>query len=117
MYSEGVDKVLELVVVTSLQDSLNCTKEGGIVYMTGLVGGKWSLDRPAPMDFIPTAVSLTTYAGGNEDFNATLLDEMTNRSGATLKVLIGKIFRLAQIVKTHRMMDENRAGTKIVVLT
>src|SRR6266481_4312985 len=34
----GVDKVLELVGTTTLKDSLLCTKKGGIVCMTGIVG-------------------------------------------------------------------------------
>ena len=34
-----------------------------------------------------------------------------------LKVRIGKVFQLEQIVEAHRTMEENRAGGKIVVLT
>jgi NADPH:quinone reductase-like Zn-dependent oxidoreductase len=37
-FPEGVDKVLELVGTTTLQDSLRCAKQGGIVCMTGIVG-------------------------------------------------------------------------------
>src|SRR6266851_5590172 len=59
--SGGVDKVLELVGTTSLQDSLRCAKQRGIVCMTGMVGNKWAIDNFSPMDVIPTAVSLTTY--------------------------------------------------------
>src|SRR6202163_4300960 len=36
--SGGVDKVLELVGTTTLQDSLRCTKQRVIVFMTGMVG-------------------------------------------------------------------------------
>src|SRR5258707_6734854 len=59
----GVDKGLELVGTTTLKDSLRCAKQRGIVCMTGIVGNKWSFDNFAPMEAIPTAVSLTTYAG------------------------------------------------------
>jgi NADPH:quinone reductase-like Zn-dependent oxidoreductase len=52
----GVDKVLELLVATSLKDSLRCTRQGGIVCMTGMVGNKWSFDDFAPMEVIATAV-------------------------------------------------------------
>ncbi|MCJ1474919.1 hypothetical protein MMC13_003579 [Lambiella insularis] len=118
MHPEGVDKVLELVGVTSVPDSLKCAKEGGIVCMTGMVGGKWSFDQFAPMDYIPTAVGLTTYTGGNEDFMATPLEEMAKQiKQSTLKIQIGKVFHLDQIVEAHRTMDENKAGGKIVVLT
>ena len=34
-----------------------------------------------------------------------------------MKVQIGKVFHLDEIVEAHRCMEENRAGGKIVVLT
>ena len=37
---DGVDKVLELIGTTSLEDSLLCVKVGGAVCMTGMVGNK-----------------------------------------------------------------------------
>jgi NADPH:quinone reductase-like Zn-dependent oxidoreductase len=114
----GVDKVLELVGTTTLKDSLLCTKKGGIVCMTGIVGNKWSFDTFAPMEAIPTAVGLTTYAGESDDFMRTPLDELIEQiSAGTLKVQVGKIFRLDEIVEAHRCMEENKAGGKIVVLT
>jgi NADPH:quinone reductase-like Zn-dependent oxidoreductase len=116
--SGGVDKVLELVGTTTLQDSLRCTKQRGIVCMAGMVGNKWSIDNFTPMDVIPTAVSLTTYAGGPEDFMSTPLEELIAQiSAGTLHVNVGKIFRLDEIAEAHRCMEENKAGGKIVVLT
>ncbi len=113
----GVDKLLELVGTTTLKDSLLCTKKGGIVCMTGIVGNKWSLDTFAPMEAIPTAVCLTTYAGESDDFMRTPLDELIEQiSAGTLKVQVGKIFHLDEIVEAHRCMEENKAGGKIVVL-
>jgi NADPH:quinone reductase-like Zn-dependent oxidoreductase len=114
----GVDKVLELVGTTTLKDSLRCAKKGGIVCMTGIVGNKWSFDTFAPMEAIPTAVCLTTYAGESDDFMRTPLAELIEQiSAGTLKVQVGKIFRLDEIVEAHRCMEENKAGGKIVVLT
>jgi NADPH:quinone reductase-like Zn-dependent oxidoreductase len=111
------DKVLELVGTTTLEDSLQCVNEGGSVCMIGMVGNKWSLDNFSPMGSIPTAVNLTTYAGGPEDFIATPLEELAEQIKAgTLKVQIGKVFRLDDIVEAHRVMEENKAGGKIVVL-
>jgi len=114
----GVDKVLELVGTTTLKDSLRCAKQGGIVCMTGIVGNKWLFENFAPMDAIPTAVSLTTYAGESEDFMRTPLQELVDQIAAgTLHVQIGKTFHLDEIVEAHRCMEENKAGGKIVVLT
>ena len=114
----GVDKVLELVGTTTLKDSLRCAKQRGIVCMTGIVGNKWSFENFAPMDAIPTAVRLTTYAGESEDFMRTPLQELVDQiAGGTLHVQIGKTFHLDEIVEAHRCMEENKAGGKIVVLT
>src|SRR6516165_3585831 len=114
----GVDKVLELVGTTTLMDSLRCVKQRGIVCMTGMVGNKWSIDNFSPMDAIPTAVSLTTYDGGAEDFMLMPLQELVKQiAEGTLSVQIGRTFRLDEIVEAHRCMEENKAGGKIVVLT
>ena len=86
--------------------------------MTGIVGNKWSFDNFAPMDAIPTAVCLTSYAGESEDFMRTPLDELAARIAAgKLHVQVGKVFHLDEIVEAHRVMEENKAGGKIVVLT
>ena len=96
----GVEKVLELVG------------------MTGMVGNKWSFDNFSPMDVIPTAVGLTTYAGESEDFMRMPLQELVDQIAAgTLHIQIGKIFHLSEIVEAHRLMEDNKAGGKIVVLT
>src|SRR5216684_2719560 len=90
----GVDKLLELVGTTTLKDSLRCAKQRGIVCMTGIVGNKWSFDNFAPMEAIPTAVSLTTYVGESEDFMRTPLEDLVEQIAAgTLHVQIGKSFR------------------------
>jgi NADPH:quinone reductase-like Zn-dependent oxidoreductase len=117
VYPGGVDKVLELIGATTLLDSLRCAKQGGIVCMTGMVGNKWSFDDFSPMDAIPTAVCLTTYDGGPEDFVSTPLEELAQQIAAgRLHAQIGKVFRLDEIVEAHRCMEENEAGGKIVVL-
>ena len=117
-YPGGVDKVLEMIGTTTLEDSLRCSKQGGIVCMTGIVGNKWSFDQFAPMDVIPTGVCLTAYAGESEDFMRTPLNDLAREIEAgTLHIQIGKIFHLGEIVEAHRLMEENKAGGKIVVLT
>lgn len=115
---DGFDKVLELVGTTTLEDSLLCAKPHGTVCMTGMVGNKWTLDAFSPMDSIPTSVKLTTYAGGSEDFMRTPLNQLAREvENGKLRVQIGKVFTLDQIVEAHRCMEENTAGGKIVVLT
>lgn len=116
--SGGADKVLELIGTTTLMDSLRCARQGGIVCMTGIVGNKWAFDTFSPMDAIPTAVSLTTYAGEAEDFMATPFSDLVAQIAAgTLHVQVGRVFHLDEIVEAHRCMEENKAEGKIVVLT
>ena len=116
--SGGVDKVLELVGTTTLKDSLRCAKPGGIVSMTGIVGNKWTLEEFDPMEMIPTAVCLTSYAGESEDFMHTPLQQLVDQvASGRLRVPVGRTFRLEEIVEAHRTMEENRSGGKIVVLT
>ncbi len=114
---EGFDKVLELIGVTTIPDSLECTKTGGIVCMTGIVGNKWSFDNFAPMNIIPSAVGLTVYTGESADFMAMPFQQLVDQvADGSLPIQIGKVFRLDQIVEAHQLMDSNKAGGKIVVL-
>jgi NADPH:quinone reductase-like Zn-dependent oxidoreductase len=114
---EKFDKVLELIGVTTLLDSLQCARPGGIVCMTGIVGNKWSFDDFAPMDAIPSTVGLTVYTGESSDFIRTPLQELVDQIAAgTLHVQVGRVFHLDDVVEAHRLMEENKAGGKIVVL-
>ncbi|MDI3337592.1 zinc-binding alcohol dehydrogenase family protein [Defluviimonas aestuarii] len=118
VFPRGVNKVLELVGATTLADSLHATRQNGTVCMTGMVGNKWSFDDFSPMGVIPTAVNLTTYSGGSEDFTRTPLNELLEDIKAgTLPLRIGRTFALDEIVDAHRTMESNDAGGKIVVLT
>ena len=86
--------------------------------MTGIVGNNWSFDNFDPMEFIPTAVSLTSYAGEAEDFMSMPLEQLVDEVAAgSLQVQVGRVFRLDDIVEAHRCMEENKAGGKIVVVT
>lgn len=86
--------------------------------MAGMVGNRWSLADFAPMDVIPTGVSLTTYSGGVADFMALPLPELIDQvARGTLPVKVGRVFTLDEIVEAHRTMEGNAAGGKIVVVT
>ena len=115
---EGVDKVLEPVGVTTLEDSLRCAKQPGIVCLTGMVGNKWSFPDFSPMEVTPTAVGLTTYDGGPQDFMRMPFQDLVDQVAAeSLKVHVGRAFHLDDIAEAHRTMEANTANGKIVVLT
>jgi NADPH:quinone reductase-like Zn-dependent oxidoreductase len=68
--------------------------------------------------WIPTAVYLTVYAGESEDFMRAPLNELAQQIKAgALRVQVGKTVHLDEILLAHRLMKENKAGGKIVVLT
>lgn len=114
----GADKVLELVGTVTLGDSLRATREPGTVRMAGMVGGEWAFNSFAPMDMIPTAVSLTTYSGDVADFMATPLQLLVDQVAAgRLKIVPARVFHIDDIAQAHRTMESNAAGGKIVVLT
>jgi NADPH:quinone reductase-like Zn-dependent oxidoreductase len=118
IWDGGADKVLELVGTATLADSLAAVREPGIVCMTGMVGDRWSIAGFAPMDVIPTGVSLTTYSGGVDDFMALPFQSLIDQVEAgKMPVRIGKVFKLDDIVEAHRLMESNQAGGKMVVVT
>ena len=118
VFPHGVDRVLELVGTTTLLDSLQTAARHGVVCMTGMVGDQWELQSFSPMGAIPTGVSLTTYAGGSDDFVNTPLQSVVREVEAGhITPRIGRVFQLDDIVEAHRCMEDNAAGGKIVVLT
>ncbi|MCZ6590380.1 MAG: zinc-binding alcohol dehydrogenase family protein [Alphaproteobacteria bacterium] len=118
VFADGVNKVLELVGTSTLLDSLRSTAVHGTVCMTGMVGNSWEFEKFSPMGAIPTAVNLTTYAGGAEDFIDTPLQAFVDAIEAgTAKIRTGPVFSIDDIVEAHRTMEEDRAAGKIVVVT
>lgn len=116
-FPDGFEKVLELVGTSVLKDSLRCVKQGGIVCVTGMVGNEWVMDHFSPFESIPTAVNLTTYGGGSQDFMRTPLQDLIRQiEQGTLDIKIGKTFSLDEIAKAHECMEESKAGGKIVIL-
>lgn len=110
------DRVLELIGTRTLLDSLRCVGRGGIVCMTGILGGEWTLADFRPMGDIPTAVKLTSYSGEAADLQPRQLQEYVRAvERGELKVVTGPVFEFEDLVAAHRLMDANRAGGKIVV--
>jgi NADPH:quinone reductase-like Zn-dependent oxidoreductase len=113
----GVDKVLELVGVVTLKDSLNAVKPGGLVCLTGIAGNKWSVENLNPMDLIPSSVGLTTYLSSTRDFHGLPFDELLKAVEAgEIKVPIGKVVSLDEIAHAHELMETSKAGGKIVLV-
>jgi len=115
---DGYDRVLELIGATTLADSLAATARGGIVCMTGILGGAWTLDGFRPMEVIPTGVKLTAYSGNAADITrAELQHYVALVERGELKLKTGPVLSFAQLGAGHELMDTNAANGKIVVLT
>jgi NADPH2:quinone reductase len=114
--SEPYDRVLELIGATTLLDSLRCVGRGGIVCMTGMLGGKWVLNDFHPMGDIPTAVKLTSYSGEAADLTPEQLQSYIDLVvNGELEVKTGRTFEFEELVDAHKLMDANQAGGKIVI--
>lgn len=112
----GVDRVLELIGATTLKDSLRCARPGGVVCMTGILGGAWRLDLE-PMVDIPSGVRLTSYSGGAGDITVDRLQGLVvEAASGRLSIARGPVFAFEDLREAHRVMDENRAGGKMVVV-
>jgi len=114
----GVDKVLELVGTSALKDSMACIAPGGIACMTGMLAEQWSVTNFAPMEFIPAAVSLTVYDSGqirvSDKYFQAFINDVEN---GVVRLKIGRVFLLQDIAEAHKLMEDNSAGGKIVVVT
>lgn len=116
-HPEGVDRVLELVGTTTLLDSLQCARPGGVVCMTGILGGQWELPSFRPMGDIPTAVRLTSYSGGAADISREQLQQYVSLvESGQLEIPRGPMWSFEQLPVAHQAMDENRANGKMVVV-
>jgi NADPH2:quinone reductase len=116
-FAGGVDRVLELVGASTLRDSLASVAPGGIVCMTGILGGAWTLDAFRPMDEIPNAVKLTSYSGRSQDITVDDLSSYVRLvEQGTLKLVLGPTFPFEALLDAHRAMDANSANGKMVVV-
>lgn len=115
-HPQKFSKILELVGITTLADSMKCAQDNGIVCVTGIAGGKWVLENFYPNAVIPTSVCLTTFSSSMGQFMATPLERIAQQVvEGVIKIPI-KTFSLDQIVEAHQAMEDSTAIAKIVVL-
>lgn len=116
LFPDGVNKVLELIGIKTLKDSLKCIKRRGIVCMTGILGGEWTLREFTPMGDIPSLGRLTVYMGDAANLKKDLLQDFIDAvTDGDITLNIDKVFHLDQIVEAHAYMESNSAKGKLVV--
>lgn len=117
IHPDGYDRILELIGTATLLDSLQAACRGGIVCMTGILGGKWVLKDFQPMGDIPTGVKLTSYSGEASDIARETLQRYVSLVESNELVLkLGPNFHFANLREAHTVMDENMANGKIVIV-
>ena len=118
LFPDGVNKVLELVGITTLKDSLQCISTKGIVCMTGILGGAWTMKEFTPMGDIPSLGRLTVYMGDAVNLDKQLLQDFIDAvADGSINLSLDKTFGLDQVAEAHTYMESNQAKGKIVVLT
>ena len=116
IYPDGIDRVLELIGTTTLLDSLQATRRGGIVCMTGILGGQWTLSEFHPMGDVPTGVKLTSYSGEASDISVEQLQRYVSLvESGQLTLKVGPRFDFDRLREAHELMDRNEANGKIVI--
>ena len=115
LFPDGVDKVLELIGRPTLKSSLKSVKQGGIVCMTGCLGG-WIIEDFEPLVDIISESYLTSFDSTN--INKDTVNEMFEFiEKYNIKPRIAKIFTLDEISLAHKFLESNSANGKVIITT
>ncbi len=115
LFPDGMDKVLELIGRPTLKSSLKSVKQGGIVCMTGCLGG-WIIEDFEPLADIISESYLTSFDSTN--VNKDTIKEMFEFiEKYNIKPYISKIFTLDEISLAHKYLESNSANGKVIIMT
>ncbi|QLI70021.1 Quinone oxidoreductase [Metarhizium brunneum] len=110
------DKVLELIGTKTLKDSIKCLRPKGMVCMTGIQGGEWTMDDFSPITDLAERRRLTGYSGDPKDFLALPWGELIRAvEKGEIKVPVRE-FRLDQLQEVHDTLEQGGGGQKMVVV-
>jgi NADPH2:quinone reductase len=118
VFPAGVDTALELVGTPTLPDTLQSTRQHGVVCFTGMLSNVWTVPDFYPIDYLPRGVRLTAYHGEAEDLPQPVLQAFVDAvARGTAIVPIDRVFAFDQIVEAHTAMEAGGAAGKLVVTT
>jgi NADPH:quinone reductase-like Zn-dependent oxidoreductase len=113
---ECYDRVLDLIGPAALRDTFAHTAPEGIICVTGLLGGKWTLDDFDPLEDMPADAYLTAFHSGNA--NEAKLQEMLDFVKTySVDVKPEKVFQLSEMRKAHEYLGSSRSFGKVVVMS
>ncbi len=110
----GFTKALELVGIKSVQDTMMCVIEGGIVCNTGVLGRAYEWNHFDPIKDIPNGVYLTGFYS-NYPSKEVMQDIFSFMDEHNLKPLVGDVFDFDDIRKACIALDSGVVNGKIVV--
>lgn len=114
---EGVQGVVEFVgIEKTIMQSLRSTGHQGTVCMVGFLGDTWDYKF---FPWMPSTVKLTIYS--SETIHSTLETEalqtiVSKVENGSYKSNVFKVFNFEDLPEAHKMMEENRAAGKLVVI-
>jgi NADPH:quinone reductase-like Zn-dependent oxidoreductase len=112
----GIDRVLELIGVPTLPDSLAAAGLHGVVCVSGMLSNEWIVREFYPIGYIPKGVWLTGYGGDASDLPASVLQEFLDAVAAGDAVVpIDSVYTLDEIELAHARMEAGDAAGKLVV--
>jgi NADPH:quinone reductase-like Zn-dependent oxidoreductase len=118
IFPDGVDAALELVGTPTLPDTLQATRQHGVVCFTGMLSNVWTVSDFYPIDYIPHGVRLTAYGGDAQNLPQHVLqDYLDSVAAGQVSVPIDHVYKFEEIVQAHAAMEAGTATGKLVVLT
>lgn len=105
---KGPNYVLDLVGANTVVDSLHLAATGGIVCITGMLSGIWTIPRFEPVAMIPSGTKLTAFH--SDDLKgaagARALQEIVDGvARGAYRANVDRVFRLDEIVAAHQYME------------
>ncbi len=113
-WAERPNKMLELVGIKTLYDSLRTVAEPGYVCHTGNLGFVFTASDFNPIKDIPNGVYLTSFYS-NYPTQAVIDDlfRLIRRGG--IRPLYSKVFGMDEIATAHKLLETGGAGGKIIL--
>ncbi|NDK23967.1 zinc-binding dehydrogenase [Streptomyces sp. TR1341] len=119
VWSDGADRVLDLVGGPAVRASLRALAPRGRVCCTGCLSDEWIIPSFEPLEDIPSGAALTTFSSStvhDGDWAAPALQEILDRvADGSVRPALDRVFHLPELPDAHRYMEDNRAAGKVVV--
>ena len=99
-----------------MKDTFAHTAEGGVICVTGLLGGEWTMDDFDPLGDIPAGGYLTGFHSGSVDAESIqeMLDYVREHQ---VDVRPEKVFDLSEMSGAHAYLDSSHSFGKVVVMS